>query len=90
MIELGGNIKLINFDEVEPALLIVIKKVVGNYTKKISESIDDFKSIEVSLENKKKNKIHVKVEGSDVKEADAEDKNLFFALDRALGAVLKG
>ncbi|MEK6922568.1 MAG: hypothetical protein AABX08_02085 [Nanoarchaeota archaeon] len=90
MIELGGNIKLINFEAIEPALLIVVKKIVGNYTKKISETIKDFKSIEVSLENKEKNKIKVKIEASETKEFEAEDKNLFFALDKALGAALKG
>ena len=89
MIELGGNITLINFDEIEPALLIVIKKIVGNYTKKISESIENFKSIEVTLENKSENKIKVKVESDTINEAEAQDKNLFFALDKALSAVLK-
>ena len=37
MIELGGNINLDNFEEIEKGQLIVVKKVVGNYTKKISE-----------------------------------------------------
>lgn len=86
MIELGGNIKLINFDSLEPALLVVVKKVVGNYTKKISESIDSFKGIEVTLEDS--NKVNVKVSADKNYEAEAKDKNLFFSLDKALNTIL--
>lgn len=89
MIELGGSIKLINFEGLEPALLIVIKKLVGNYTRKISESLTDFKSIDITLSNKEKNEIAVKVEADKTYESEAKDKNLFFALDKALGAILK-
>ena len=90
MIELGGYIKLINFDDTQPALLIVIKKVVGNYTKKISEKFPDFKNIEITLEDKEANEIRVKVTADKVHETQAKDKNLFFSLDRALGGILKG
>ena len=86
MIELGGNIKLINFDSLEPALLVVVKKVVGNYTKNISESIDSFKGIEVTLEDS--NKVNVKVSADKNYEAEAKDKNLFFSLDKALNTIL--
>ena len=89
MIELGGNIKLVNFDELEPALLIVLKKIVGNYTKTISESIKDFKEIEITLEDKTKNKIKVKVIADKEIIKEAQDKNLFFALDKALAEILK-
>ena len=89
MIELGGNIKLDNFEALEPALLIVVKKVVGNYTKKISESIQDFKGIIVTLESKQENIVKVKVTADKVYETEAKEKNLFFALDKALGAILK-
>ncbi|MEK6934574.1 MAG: hypothetical protein AABW46_01720 [Nanoarchaeota archaeon] len=89
MIELGGNIKLVNFEGLEPALLIVVKKVVGNYTKKISESLNEFKSIEVTLVNKENNEIKVKVEANKSYESNAKDKNLFFALDKCLSVILK-
>ena len=31
MIELGGNIKLENFEAIEPGQLIVIKKIAGSF-----------------------------------------------------------
>ena len=89
MIELGGNIKLDNFESLEPALLIVVKKVVGNYTKKISESFTDFKEVTVKLEDEDLNKISVMVKADKEYTSEAKDKNLFFALDKALNTILK-
>ena len=89
MIELGGSIKLSNFEGIEPALLIVIKKVVGNYTKKISESFKEFKEIMITLEDKSTNKIAVRVKADKEYTSEASDKNLFFALDKALSIILK-
>ena len=37
MMKLGGNIVLDGCDNLEPATLIVLKKMVGNYARKISE-----------------------------------------------------
>lgn len=87
MIELGGSIKLINFENLEPALLIVVKKIVGNYTKKISETLKDFKSIEISLDSEEQYKIKVLVEADKKYESEAKDKNLFFALNAALQQI---
>ena len=84
MIELGGNINLENFEEIDKGQLIVIKKVVGNYTKKISEKVEDFKKITVTLVKDSKYKIEVKLETSETKESEAENPNLFFALDQSL------
>ncbi len=89
MIELGGNIKLDNFEGLEPALLIVVKKVVGNYTKKISEAFADFKEIEISLVDKESNKIAVRLTADKEYTSEASDKNLFFALDKALSIIMK-
>lgn len=45
MIELGGNITLVGFKELGYAELVVVKKVVGNYARKISDRfpIDELK-----------------------------------------------
>ena len=36
-IKLGGNISLVGFEKLDNAELIIIKKIVGNYVKKMSE-----------------------------------------------------
>lgn len=79
MIELGGNIKLDGFEGVEPAQLIVIKKVVGNFAKKYSEKVE-VKELLVKLEDKNK------VSGSlnDEISESSENDNLFFSLNDVL------
>ncbi len=93
MIELGGNIKLVGFKDLEPAKLIVVKKMVGTYAKKIAEKTS-LKELKLDLktvhnkgkkEEKQKYEINAKVV-SDKKEynADIAEFNLFYALDRVL------
>jgi len=82
MIELGGNIKLDGFDDVEPAQLIVVKKVVGNFAKQYSEKIE-VKQLLIILEEK--NKVTVKL-NDNISESDEGD-NLFFVLNGLLVKV---
>lgn len=81
MVELGGNIKLEGFDDLEPAQLIVVKKVVGNYAKDVSEQ-NEFSEFIVTLSG---NKISVKIVSKDktIEEEESGD-NLFMTLDKAL------
>ena len=91
MIELGGNITLNNFDNVEPVQLIVVKKMVGNCAKKISDENKDFKKLSVDLKNNKSEfEIEGKVTiGDKEKTAKAKDKNLFYALSKVLEDLTK-
>jgi len=86
MIELGGGIKLEGFESIEPSLLIVVKKVVGNYAKKMSEQVSNFKDIIVRVSD------NYKIEATLIADSEysssANSSNLFFALDKALGEVL--
>tara|TARA_Y100000310_G_scaffold275745_2_gene292440 strand:- start:859 stop:1122 length:264 start_codon:yes stop_codon:yes gene_type:complete len=83
MVELGGNIEIIGFDEVDPGRLIVIKKIIGNFAKKLAED-PEFKKIKLELIDKDGVKIKVSLTGKEEKVVEAEDKNLFFALNKAL------
>ncbi|MBS3146233.1 hypothetical protein J4471_00900 [Candidatus Woesearchaeota archaeon] len=86
MIELGGNITLEGFENLEPGALIIVKKVVGNYTKKISNNISNFEKILICL-NKLDFNHHVQVKlqsNGEIDIQEAADSNLFFALDKAL------
>lgn len=97
MIELGGNITLVGFKELEPAKLIVVKKMVGTYAKKVAEKVQ-LKELKLELkpihnkgkkEEKQKYEIKVKVH-TDKKEYNAETTqfNLFYALDEVLGKII--
>lgn len=87
MLELGGGIFLDNFEGIEPGRLIIVKKIVGNYTKNISENIEGFKKITISLEEGNSYKIVVKVDAGKELIATGEKENLFFALNDALTGI---
>ena len=89
MMKLGGNIVLDGCDNLEPATLIVLKKMVGNYARKISEK-NAFEELKINLQNTGDNcKLEATLSragSQDVK--SAEDSNLFFALNNALKEFL--
>jgi len=85
MITLGGNIKLDGFDELDPGMLIVVKKMVGLFAKKVSEIIGELEAFDVI---KNYTKITIKVKSKDKGlEESSEDDNLFIALSATLKAI---
>ena len=52
--ELGGNIVLVNFN-LEEQEMIIVKKIVGNYAKKI-RNYQDYQEIKLELKTHKKGK----------------------------------
>ena len=94
-LSLGGNIELVGFKQVSLADVVVVKKLVGHYTRKIQENSKNFETITVILreihkiDNNAKNEIHVKVlDDGKAFSAEVVDKNLFVALDAVLRKVL--
>jgi ribosome-associated translation inhibitor RaiA len=96
MIELGGNISLVGFNEIDPGTMVVVKKIVGNYGRKYSEVCKKFESLSVSVKKvheREKSEIyemHIKLldDGKPVN-SKVEDRNLFVALDNAMKKVEK-
>ncbi len=89
MIELGGNIKLKGFSELDAATLIVVKKVVGNHTKKLSQDHPDFSELIIDL-NKNDNNYNINAnftKHSEVLNSEAKGNNLFFTLSEALNGI---
>ncbi len=94
MIELGGNIKLDNFDGLDLPTLIIVKKIVGNYAKRINDQVTPF--LELKLQIIKNDHELKRIElgallTTDNKtcEAYASDVNLFFAIDKALSKIMQ-
>ena len=57
--ELGGSIVLENFENIDKGNLVVIKKIVGNYTKNIQNKYKDYKKIKLSLEPESRYKLKI-------------------------------
>jgi len=94
-VSLGGNIELVGFKQVSLADVVVVKKLVGHYTRKIQEHAKNFEKIQVILkeihkvENNSKHEVHVKVlDDGQAFSSEIVDKNLFIALDSALKKAL--
>jgi len=90
-LKLGGNIVLVGFS-LDPAEMIVVKKIVGHYAKKISEQTA-YSELKVRLRQSKKTKsflheldVDVFTSGG-ILTSNAEDKNLYSGLSDALEKV---
>jgi len=94
-LSLGGNIELVGFKQVSLSDVVVVKKLVGHYTRKIQENCRNFQGITVILkeihkvEDNSKHEIHVKVlDDGKAFSSEIVDKNLFVALDSVLRKIL--
>jgi len=91
VIELGGNIELKGFNELEPAKLIVVKKLTGNYVRKMQEKNNEFESLSLHLKPVHESKFEIQgkamVKGKP-HNSEVTDFNLFFVLDKVLAKIL--
>lgn len=90
-VKLGGNIVLAGFS-LEPAEMIVAKKIIGHYAKKIGEKIG-YKELKVTLKQTQKAQsflheinVNAKTEKG-ILVADVANRNLYTALAEAFDKV---
>ena len=88
---LGGNIELTGFREVDRSMVVVVKKIVGNYVKKMSSVAEKFEKLNIVVKSvhaqgdNMKYALHAKmVDNGKIYNSEIVDKNLFFALDKVL------
>lgn len=90
--ELGGNITLAGFGERDFAEIIVIKKIVGQYARKLSDHVPGFTHLKVTLKEVHGTSVeihgHASVGGKEIA-AESTSHNLFMALDDALKRLLE-
>lgn len=91
MIELGGNIRLVGFKELDYAEFTIVKKVVGNYAKRFSEKTP-FSNLTLSLKpihkttdeiTKFELKAKLDIDGK-LYNTEVTEHNLFIGIDGAL------
>lgn len=93
-LSLGGNIELAGFNELDFGSMLILKKIVGNYAKKISERVEKFEKIKITMktvhERERSEKYEVKghlFTGGQPIVSEETDRNLFFALDKVLKRI---
>lgn len=91
--ELGGNIILSGFSELDKSELSILKKMIGSYARKFA---DTYAVTELKITLKEVHKIEksekFEIKAAAVKDAkkinsEITDKNLFFAIDTALKKI---
>ena len=94
-LQLGGNIRLTGFSVLDGAQMVVVKKIVGNYAKRLSEICDKFESLSLTMkpvhetEASRIYEMHAKcVDNGKPIASQADDRNLFVALDSSLKKVI--
>ncbi len=90
MLELGGNIQLSGFSDLEPAKLIVVKKMVGNHVKRLDTLNQKMSLLHLTLKHvHSSNQFEISgkldLDGK-IQQSESTDYNLFFAINK----VLKG
>ena len=92
-IELGGSISLVGFGSLEPVELVVVKKIVGNFVKKLNEK-SDYESLVMELKQHKKGKTFLHEINARAKankkqfSANVSDYNLYSCLSKASEKIL--
>ncbi len=93
--QLGGNIQLSGFRDIDGASMVVLKKIIGNYARRMSELNDKFENLHVTMkpvhetEKSEKYEINAKLM-ADGKPYVSEvvERNLFVAVDEALKKIV--
>jgi hypothetical protein len=90
-VELGGKISLSGFKEIQPAELVVAKKLMGSYARKFSDGLENYEGLKLTLKavhrtpGSEKFEIHGKLLfNGQMKMAEVIDRNFFVALDSVL------
>ena len=94
VLQLGGNIELSGFRDVDRSSFVIVKKIVGNYARKFSDSSSSFEKLQLSLkpananEAKSKFELHaLLVNDGQTHSAQETDHNLFVVLDNTLKKI---
>jgi ribosome-associated translation inhibitor RaiA len=89
-ISLGGNIQLNGFQNIEGGKMIVLKKIIGNYTKQMQEKKSDYEKIVITLEGDENNaKIKAELTAGTTFVGEDSQNNIFVALDNALKKIIE-
>ena len=92
-IVLGGNIELVGFKELDGGSMVVLKKMIGNHVRKMSDIAENFEKLTVNMKKvgPGNNKFEIQAKMMDNGTpftSEVTDFNLFFTMDRALSNIM--
>lgn len=94
-LDLSGNIQLTGFKVIDESSMIILKKVIGNYAKKIAQLTKKMEKLHITLkpvherEKSEKYEVHAKVvDNGKVYSSEITERNLFVAVDSVLKKIV--
>lgn len=89
---LGSSIELIGFKDLDGGSMVILKKMIGNHVRKISESAENFEKITIHMKKvgagDNKFEIQAKmIDNGKPVTSEVTDFNLFFTLDKTLRQI---
>lgn len=94
-LQLGGNIELSGFRDIDGPSMVVLKKIIGNYGRHLSEITSKFEKLCVNInlihekEKSSKYEIHAKLlDDGKPFVSEVVERNLFVAVDSALKKIV--
>jgi len=94
-LQLGGNIELSGFGGIDGGSMIVLKKMVGNYARRMTELAEKFENLKLTMKpvhEKEKSELYeinaiLMVNGKPIV-SEVTERNLFVAIDSALKKIV--
>ena len=93
-VTLGGNIQLSGFQELEPATMIVLKKIIGTRARHFGNKCKNMELLKLTMkkvhgrEHSEKYEVHAMViDGGNRYTATVTDRNMFFAVEGSLKKI---
>ena len=94
-IQLGGNIELSGFNSLDGGIMIVLKKIIGNYARRMSDKAKNFEKLSLHVKKvheKEKSELyemHAKLlDNGSALTASSTERNLFVAVDNSLKGIM--
>lgn len=91
IVKLGGNIEISGAKDLDTSSMVILKKMIGSYAKKFSETINNFEKLSLNIKHEGENyelQAELHHEGK-VTEAQSSGNNLFVALDDVMKQLEK-
>ncbi len=91
VLQLGGNIELSGFSSLEGGAMIVLKKIVGNYARRMTDKAKNFEKLSLTMKTVHDNQyeLHAKmIDNGKAVTSSVTERNLFVAIDSALKKVM--
>ena len=90
LLKLGGSIELSGFSSIDRGAMIILKKIIGNYARKMADNSKSFEALKLRVK-----KVHDSIyelncqmiDAGNVVTSSVEDRNIFVAVDSALKKI---